>query len=146
MLFTLSRIAGVDFRPVIVIQNRPVELTVSEVLRENTLNSSPFKRLELKRKTSKANFITERSGTFLSKNVCISGSNNARRNDAVLGAVRDGFKPFQKQLSRELSEAVSISSYRSASAGSSLFNVNKHHEDSDESRAKLMGPKRCKAP
>src|SRR5439155_23790768 len=91
-------------RLIIIKNNRPVELTVSEVLRENTaqLVETLKRKLELREsklqdqlhiRTIERIFIEERIYKKIEQ---------CKTNEAVLAAVREGFKPFRKVLVREL--------------------------------------------
>src|SRR5437588_6209660 len=94
-------------RITVIKNNRPVELTVSEVLRENTaqLVETLKRELELRQKkledelhfrTLERIFIEERIYKRIEK---------CKTNEAVMAAVHDGFKPFRKQLYRDLVDA-----------------------------------------
>ena len=87
-------------RIMVIKDNRPVELTVSEVLRENTeqLVAILKRELELREKqlldelhyrTLERIFIEERIYKKIEK---------CKTNEAVIAAVYDGFKPFKKEL------------------------------------------------
>src|SRR6185295_18715636 len=93
-------------RIVLIKNNRPVELTVSEVLRENTTQLVQTLKRELQLKQSKLQdelhyrtleriFIEERIYKKIEQ---------CKTNEAVFAAVSDGFKPFRRQLVRELTE------------------------------------------
>src|SRR2546422_7789601 len=94
-------------RIVVIKNNRPVELTVSEVLRENTAQLVETLKRELELQEAKLQnelhfrtleriFIEERIYKKIEQ---------CKTNEAVLAAVSDGFKPFLKQLVRALAEA-----------------------------------------
>src|SRR5713101_8404418 len=93
-------------RIVVIRDNRPVEMTVSEVLRENTTQLVETLKRELQLKESKLQdelhfrtleriFIEERIYKKIEQ---------CKTNESVLAAVHDGFKPLRKQLVRELSD------------------------------------------
>src|SRR5207253_8287951 len=94
-------------RIVLIKNNRPVEMTVSEVLRENTAQLVDILKRELQLKETKLQdelhfrtleriFIEERIYKKIEQ---------CKTNEAVLSAVQEGFKPFRKQLLRELADA-----------------------------------------
>src|SRR3954468_18213142 len=94
-------------RIVVIKNNRPVELTVSEVLRENTAQLVDVLKRELELKLKKLEdelhfrtleriFIEERIYKAIEK---------CKTNEAVVEAVHEGFKPFRKQLYRDLVDA-----------------------------------------
>src|ERR1041384_7753769 len=93
-------------RIVVIKDNRPVELTVSEVLRENTtqLVETLKRELELREqklqdelhyRTLERIFIEERIYKLIEK---------CKTSEAVTKAVYDGFKPFKRQLIREITD------------------------------------------
>jgi topoisomerase-4 subunit A len=126
-------------RIVVIRNNRPVEMTVSEVLKENTAQLVDIlkRELELKQKrlqdelhfrTLERIFIEER----LYKKI-----EQCRTNEAVVAAVRAGFQPFRRQLLGELTDddverllAVRIRRI-------SLFDINRHREEMEKVKADL---------
>lgn len=135
-------------RIVVIKDNRPVELTVSEVLRENTeqLVAILKRELELREKnlldelhyrTLERIFIEERIYKLIEK---------CKTNEAVIAAVYDGFKPFKKELVREIVDADVERLLQVRIRRISLFDINKHREemektkgDLDETRKNLKG-------
>src|SRR5262245_24649808 len=102
--FTNCELA-ISSRVVVIRQNRPVEMTVSEVLRENTTQLVAILKRELELKEKKLHdelhfrtleriFIEERIYKKIEQ---------CRTNEAVIAAVVNGFRPFAKELVRELS-------------------------------------------
>ena len=98
---------SITSRIVVIKDNRPVEMTVSEVLRENTAQLVEVlkRELELKQKkledelhfrTLERIFIEERIYKAIEK---------CKTNEAVMAAVHEGFKPFRKQMYRDLVDA-----------------------------------------
>jgi topoisomerase-4 subunit A len=126
-------------RIVVIRDNRPVELTVSEVLRENTeqLVRLLKRELELKQKhledelhfrTLERIFIEER----LYKRI-----EQCRTNEAVLEAVRAGLKPFRRQLRRDPDEADLEKLLGLRIRRISLFDINQHREETARVKADL---------
>jgi topoisomerase-4 subunit A len=126
-------------RIVVIKDNRPVELTVSEVLRENTdqlvavlkreLELGEKKLLdELHYRTLERIFIEER----LYKKI-----EQCKTNDAVSAAVFEGFKPFKKELIRELVDADVERLLQVRIRRISLFDINKHREEMERNKAEL---------
>src|SRR6266850_390776 len=94
-------------RITVIRNSRPVEMTVSEVLRENTAQLVDTLKRELELKESKLleelHFRTlER--IFIEERI-YKKIEQCKTNEAVLAAVREGFKPFRKELVRELVDA-----------------------------------------
>jgi topoisomerase-4 subunit A len=126
-------------RIVVIKDNRPVELTVSEVLRENTeqLVAILKRELELREKhlmdelhyrTLERIFIEERIYKAIEK---------CKTNEAVVAAVYDGFKPFKKELVREIVDADVDRLLQVRIRRISLFDINKHREEMEQTKADL---------
>jgi len=126
-------------RIVVIKNNRPVELTVSEVLRENTdqLVAVLRRELELRERqlldelhyrTLERIFIEERIYKKIEQ---------CRTNEAVTAAVYEGFKPFKKELIRELADGDVERLLQVRIRRISLFDINKHREEMEKTRAEL---------
>jgi topoisomerase-4 subunit A len=126
-------------RIVVIKDNRPVELTVSEILRENTeqLVAILKRELELREKqlldelhyrTLERIFIEERIYKLIEK---------CKTNEAVLASVYEGFKPFKKQLVREIVDADVEKLLQVRIRRISLFDINKHREEMEKTKAEL---------
>ena len=126
-------------RIVVIRNNRPVEMTVSDVLRENTTQLVEILKRELQLKESKLQdelhfrtleriFIEERIYKKIEQ---------CKTNEAVLAAVHDGFKPFRKQLVRELIDADIDRLLQVRIRRISLFDINKHREEMEQVKADL---------
>ena len=126
-------------RIVVIKDNRPVELTVSEVLRENTehLVAIIKRELELREKqlldelhyrTLERIFIEERIYKAIEK---------CKTNEAVVAAVYDGFKPFKKELVRDMVDAEVDRLLQVRIRRISLFDINKHREEMETTKAEL---------
>jgi topoisomerase-4 subunit A len=129
----------ISSRIVVIKNNRPVELTVSEVLRENTEQLTVLLKRELDLKerqlldelhyrTLERIFIEERIYKLIEK---------CKSNEAVLAAVSEGFKPFASQLVRELVEADVERLLQVRIRRISLFDINKHREEMEKTKAEL---------
>jgi topoisomerase-4 subunit A len=130
---------SITSRIVVIRNNRPVEMTVSEVLRENTaqLVETLKRELELKEtqlqdelhfRTLERIFIEERIYKKIEQ---------CKTNDAVLAAVHEGFKPFSRQLIRELTDADVERLLTVRIRRISLFDINKHREEMEKVKADL---------
>ena len=126
-------------RIVVIKDNRPVELTVSEILRENTeqLVAILKRELELREKqlldelhyrTLERIFIEERIYKAIEK---------CKTNEAVTTVVYEGFKPFAKQLIREIVDADVEKLLQVRIRRISLFDINKHREEMEKTKAEL---------
>jgi topoisomerase-4 subunit A len=130
---------SISSRIVVIKDNRPVELTVSEVLRENTTQLTVLLKRELDLKerqlldelhyrTLERIFIEERIYKLIEK---------CKTNDAVLAAVYEGFQPFAKELVRELADADVERLLQVRIRRISLFDINKHREEMEKTKAAL---------
>lgn len=126
-------------RIVVIKDNRPVELTVSEVLRENTaqLVETLKRELELKEqklqdelhfRTLERIFIEERIYKLIEK---------CKTAEAVTRAVHDGFKPFRKQMVRELTDPDVERLLQVRIRRISLFDIAQHREQMEKVKADL---------
>ena len=126
-------------RIVIIKNNRPVELTVSEVLRENTdqLVAVLKRELELREKqlldelhyrTLERIFIEERIYKKIEQ---------CKTNAAVSAAVHEGFKPFKQELIRELAAADVERLLQVRIRRISLFDMNQHREEMARTKVEL---------
>jgi len=126
-------------RIVVIRDNRPVELTVSEVLRENTeqLVAVLKRELELRERklqdelhyrTLERIFIEERIYKAIEK---------CKTAESVGAAVYDGFKPFKKELLRELVDADVERLLQVRIRRISLFDINQHREEMEQTQADL---------
>jgi topoisomerase-4 subunit A len=129
----------ISSRITVIRDNRPVELTVSEVLRANTeeLVAVLKRELELREKqlqdelhyrTLERIFIEERIYKKIEQ---------CKTNDAVLAAVQDGFKPFKKELVRDLAAEDVDRLLQVRIRRISLFDINKHREEMEKVKAEL---------
>jgi topoisomerase-4 subunit A len=126
-------------RIVVIKNNRPVELTVSEVLRENTeqLVAILKRELDLREKnlldelhyrTLERIFIEER---------IYKGIEKCKTNEAVFASVYEGFKPFKKELIRDIVDADVEKLLQVRIRRISLFDINKHREEMEKTKAEL---------
>src|SRR5437016_6866684 len=126
-------------RIIVIKNNRPVELTVSEVLKENTaqLVDTLKRELQLKEKklqdelhfrTMERVFIEERIYKKIEQ---------CKTNEAVVAAVQDGFRPFRRQLLRELAGADLERLLAVRIRRISLFDINQHREEMEKVKADL---------
>src|SRR5215470_5777211 len=120
-------------RITVIRDNRPVEMTVSDVLRANTdqLVETLKRELELKEKklldelhfrTLDRIFIEERIYKKIEQ---------CKTNEAVIAAVYEGFKPFKKELIQELKDADVDRLLQVRIRRISLFDIHQHREEMD---------------
>jgi topoisomerase IV subunit A len=129
----------ISSRIIVIRDNRPVEMTVSDVLRANTEQLVEIIKRELELKESKLQdelhfrtleriFIEERIYKKIEQ---------CKTNEAVVAAVYDGFKPFRKQMIRDLTDPDVDRLLQVRIRRISLFDINKHREEMDKVKAEL---------
>ena len=126
-------------RLIVIHANRPLETTVSEVLQANTAQLVQLLRreLELRQKeledelhfrTLERIFIEERIYKRIEQ---------CKTNESVIAAVHDGFKPFHRQLRRELAGADVDRLLQVRIRRISLFDINQHRAEMAKTKADL---------
>jgi topoisomerase IV subunit A len=126
-------------RIVVIKDNRPVEMTVSEVLRENTakLLKDLKRELDLKESKLQQELHYKTLVRIFVENRIYKKIEQARTNEAVLKAVHDGFKPFRKEMYRELTDEDVEMLLGVRIRRISLFDINKHREEMEKVQADL---------
>jgi len=129
----------ISSRITVIRNNRPVEMTVSDVLRANTEQLVETLKRELELKESKLlddlHFRTlER--IFIEERI-YKKIEQCKTNEAVVAAVEDGFKPFRKELIRELTGPDVDRLLQVRIRRISLFDINKHREEIEKTKAEL---------
>ena len=131
-------------RITVIKNNRPVEMTASEVLRENTEHAVALHKRELEVKENKLNdelhfrtleriFIEERIYKKIEQ---------AKTNEAVIAAVYEGFKPFKKEILRDIVNEDVERLLQVRIRRISLFDINKHREELEKIKAELAETKK----
>jgi topoisomerase-4 subunit A len=130
---------SITSRIVVIKNNRPVELTVSEVLRENTTQLVELlkRELELKQKKLEDELHFRTLERIFIEERIYKGIEKCKTNEAVLAAVYEGFKPFRKQMYRDLVDADVEKLLSVRIRRISLFDINKHREETDQVKADL---------
>jgi topoisomerase-4 subunit A len=126
-------------RIIVIKNNRPVEMTVSEVLRENTaqLVETLKRELELRQKKLEEELHFKTLVRIFIENRIYKKIEQCKTNEAVVKAVYDGFKPFRRQMYRDLSDADVEMLLGVRIRRISLFDINKHREEMDKVKADL---------
>lgn len=130
---------SISSRIIVIRDNRPVELTVSEVLQANTAQLVDVlkRELELKERqlldelhyrTLERIFIEERIYKAIEK---------CKTNETVIAAVQDGFAPFRKELIRDLEQADVDRLLQVRIRRISLFDINKHRDEMEKVKGDL---------
>jgi topoisomerase-4 subunit A len=126
-------------RIVVIQEHRPVEMTVSELLRQNTgqLVQLLERELELRQKKLEDELHFRTLERIFIEERIYKGIEKSKTNEAVLEAVVSGFKPFRKQMHRELAEADVERLLAIRIRRISLFDINQHREEMDRVKADL---------
>jgi topoisomerase IV subunit A len=130
---------SISSRLILIKNNRPVEMTVSEVLRENTRQLVDLLKRELEMKQAKLeqelHFKT--LVRIFIENRIYKKIEQCRTNEAVVQAVHEGFKPFRQQMYRDLTDQDVALLLEVRIRRISLFDINKHREEMDKVKAEL---------
>ena len=131
-------------RIIVIKDNRPVELTVSEVLREITtgLVATLTRELELNQHKLQEELHFKSLVRIFIEHRIYKKIEQCRSNEAVDAAVYEGFKPFQKELHRDLTDADVEALLGVRIRRISLFDIAKHREETDKVKADLAEIKR----
>src|SRR5688572_26982878 len=129
----------INSRIVVIKDNRPVEMTVSEVLRENTtkLLKDLKRELDLREKKLEQELHYKTLVRIFIENRIYKKIEQCRTNEAVVQAVHDGFRPFRKEMYRELTNEDVEMLLGVRIRRISLFDINKHREEMDKVKADL---------
>jgi topoisomerase-4 subunit A len=129
----------INSRIVVIKDNRPVEMTVSEVLRENTakLVKDLKRELDLKETKLEQELHYKTLVRIFIENRIYKKIEQARTNEAVLKAVHEGFKPFRRQMYRELTDEDVEMLLGVRIRRISLFDINKHREEMEKVKEEL---------
>jgi topoisomerase-4 subunit A len=130
---------SISSRIIVIKNSRPVEMTVSEVLRENTtkLVADLKRELELKERKLEEELHFKTLVRIFIENRIYKKIEQCKTNEAVLKAVQDGFKPYRRQMYRDLSDADVEMLLGVRIRRISLFDINKHREEMDKVKADL---------
>ncbi len=130
---------SISSRVIVIKGNRPVDMTVSDVLRENTGQLVEILKRELELKEAKLQqelhyktlvrlFIEHRVYKLIEQ---------CKTNEAVIAAVYDGFKPLRRQMLRDLSDDDVRMLLEVRIRRISLFDLNQHRQEMDKVKADL---------
>ena len=130
---------SISSRLILIKDNRPVEMTVSEVLIENTNQLVGILKLELELRENKlreALHFNTLVRIFIEKRL-YKKIEQCRSNDAVIAAVYEGFIPFRKQMIRDLTDADVDMLLGIRIRRISLFDINKHRDELEKIKTDL---------
>jgi topoisomerase-4 subunit A len=126
-------------RIVVIRENRPLELTVSEVLHENTAQLvALLKRdLDLREARLEADLHFKALVRIFIEERIYKRIESCRTSEAVVGSVREGFKPHRRQMLRDLTEEDIEMLLGVRIRRISLFDIAKHREEMTAVKAEL---------
>ncbi len=130
---------SISSRIIVIKDNRPVEMTVSEVLRENTakLVEDLTREIELKEKQLEDELHFKTLVRIFIEERIYKKIEQAKTNEAVISAIHDGFKPFRRQMHRDLTNEDVEMLLGVRIRRISLFDINKHREEMEKVKADL---------
>lgn len=136
--FTLCE-QGISSRIIVIRDRRPVEMTVSEVLRANTeqLVSLLRRELELQRDRFETELHHRTLVQLFIEHRVYSRLEKAKTAAAVVSEVYAGFVPLKKELLRDLTDADVEMLLRVPIRRISLFDIEQHRKDMEKIRAEL---------
>lgn len=131
-------------RIIVIRDNRPVELTVSELLRQSTAQLVDLLKRELQlrekklmdelhQRTLERIFIEER----IYKKI-----ESCKTNEAIFAAVRDGFKPYRKELLRDITDDDIERLLGIRIRRISQFDIARHRDEIERARSDLASTRR----
>jgi topoisomerase-4 subunit A len=130
---------SISSRIIVIKENRPVEVTVSEVLRENTAQLVEILKRELELKVAKLekDLHFKTLVRIFVENRIYKKIEQCKTNEAVASAIHEGFKPFRKEMWRDLSEEDVQMLLEVRIRRISLFDINKHREEMEKIKVDL---------
>lgn len=130
---------SISSRIIFIKNNRPVEMTVSEVLRENTAQLVALlkRELELKEGKLQQELHFKTLVRIFVENRIYKKIETSKTNEAVYAAIYDGFKPFRKEMFRDLADEDVAMLLEVRIRRISLFDINKHREEMEKVKAEL---------
>jgi topoisomerase-4 subunit A len=130
---------SISSRIIVIRDNRPVEMTVSEVLRANTeqLQTLLRRELELKRDQLELELHHKTLVQLFIENRVYKRIETARTAQAVVSEIYAGFKPLRPQMLRDLTDEDVEMLLRVPIRRISLFDISKHKEDITRIKADL---------
>ena len=126
-------------RIIVIRNNRPVEMTVSDVLRENTsqLVATLKRELELREKKLEDELHARTLVRIFIEERIYKKIEECDTAEKISAAIRKGFQPFQRQLRRELTDPDIEMLLGVRIRRISLFDINQHRREMDKIKADL---------
>ena len=124
---------SISSRIIVIDDNRPIEMSVSEVLKANTkkLVADLKRELLLNKKKLEKELHHKTLVQIFVENRIYKQIEECKTSDAIHKAIRDGFKPFEEKLTRDLTKDDVEMLLGVRIRRISLFDINKHREEMD---------------
>ena len=129
----------ISSRIVVILHNRPVEMTVSQVLEANTtqLLATLKRELELNERKLEQDLHFKTLVRIFIENRIYKKIEQCKTNEAVNASIYEGFKPFRQEMYRDLTAEDVEMLLGVRIRRISLFDINKHREEMDKVKAEL---------
>ncbi|MGB9601377.1 MAG: DNA topoisomerase IV subunit A [Limisphaerales bacterium] len=131
---------SIQSRIIVIKDNRPVEMTVSEILKDNTEQLLNLLRRELELKKSRIEaelYFKTLERIFIEKRIYKS-IEQCKTSESVLEAVRQGFEPYKELINNrnitneDIEKLLEVRIRRI-----SLFDINKHRQEMEKLKTEL---------
>ncbi|MGC8742617.1 MAG: DNA topoisomerase IV subunit A [Verrucomicrobiia bacterium] len=130
----------IQSRIIVIKNNRPVEMTVSEILKDNTEQLLNLLKRELELKKSRIEgelFFKTLERIFIEKRI-YKRIEQCKTHELVLEAVRSGFEPYKELINnREITKEDIEKLLEVRIRRISLFDINKHREEMEKLKTEL---------
>jgi topoisomerase-4 subunit A len=122
---------SITSRPVVIIDRKPVDMTVSGILQHNTMRfrERVEAELELRKRKLQDDFHTKTLVQIFIENRIYKQIEQCKTLDAVHAAITKGLKPFEKKLAREATKEDREMLLSVRIRRISLFDISKHREE-----------------
>ncbi len=131
--------ATISSRIAFIKDNRPVEMSVSEILKETTARLLDILKrdLELRELKLQDDLHSKTLVRIFVENRIYKQIEQSKTNEAVYEGIYEGFKPFRKEMHRDLSDPDVEMLLGVRIRRISLFDIQKHREEMEKVRAEL---------
>ncbi len=129
----------ISSRIIVIKNNRPVQLTVSEILKENTDQLLDILKRELELKKSNLEgelYFKTLERIFIEKRI-YKQIEQCKTGEAVFNAVRDGFEPYKDLIPKNITDEDIQKLLEIRIRRISLFDINKHREEMEKLKNEL---------
>jgi topoisomerase IV subunit A len=126
-------------RIIVIKDSRPVELTASEVLRENTAQLVDLlqRELELQQQKLQDELHVKTLVRLFVEHRIYKRIEACRTQESVVAAIYDGFQPLRRQMHRDLTDADVEMLLGVRIRRISLFDIDRHREEMERVKAEL---------